>query len=170
MANKDVEDLLSSIPGADENTVESTVRPPSKQSVSKPAPLDPDEGEVDDESVGDLLPEDLQAPAIPNSGDRILIHFVEDGFSVLEQLWYRGQELEIILGSTHWNATLDREGNSWMLLTEEDQIRKYGKVFFRPGAWPHADFEDSRAAERERKRARRPSHPSPGSLIPGGRG
>jgi len=165
----DINDLLSdtAIPGADENTLESTIRHSGGQSISAPEPL-PGEvealiDETDDD--GDPLTDADQAPEIPGQA-KVLIHFVEDGFSSLEQIWYTGQELEVPLGSRWWDATLDREGESWMILDEEAQIAKWGKVFFRPGPWPGEPFGDARALDREKKRARRPSHPNPGSLFP----
>ena len=171
--NQSVDDLLSGeIPGADDNTLESTIVPPTQtiQSAPPPPPGDGDLDDLLDEDEGNVLSPDEVAPEMPGA-DSVLIHFVEDGLSVLEQMWYKGQELEVPIGSRWWEATLDRDGESWMLLDEETQIQRWGKVFFRPGPWPGADFEDARALERERKRGRRPSHPNPGSLFPSrGRG
>jgi hypothetical protein len=171
-ASSHIDDLLNGIPGADENTVESTVQVSGGQSIVPPEPLD---GDLDDdlldgipptvdESADDTLGEDDKAPQVPTNS--VLIHFVADGFSALEQIWYTGQELEIPIGSRWWEATLDRDGESWMLIDEESQIAKWGKVFFRPGEWPGEPFGDARAQERERQRARRPTHPNPGSLFP----
>lgn len=169
-AQSDVDELLNGIPGADENTVESTVTHMGGQSITKPEPIE-DESDLledlvlDDDEADDVLGPDDQGPELPGV-DRVLIHFVEDGFTALEQVWYQGQELEIPIGSRWWEATLDRDGESWMLLDEEAQIEKWGKVFFRPGEWPGEPFGDARAQAQERKRNRRPSNPNPGALFP----
>jgi hypothetical protein len=95
-----------------------------------------------------------------------IIHFLEDGFTALENTWYRGQELEIEYDSELWMATCDRNGeNSWMLLTPQDQIRKYGKVIFAEGPWPFDDYDDEAAKEAERARARKPPINKPGFVA-----
>lgn len=100
-------------------------------------------------------------------GDKVLVHFVEDGWTAQGQVWYKGQELEFVVGEKAWKDTLDREGNSWILLTEEEQIDRGDKVFFRPGPWkgkgykdavwekdgpPESELERADKLERERRR------------------
>jgi hypothetical protein len=121
--------------------------------TDSPANLDP---------LDDLPPE---ATPAKREGSKI-IHFLEDGFTALESTWYRGQELEIEYDSELWQATCDRNGeNSWMLLTSQDQIRKYGKILFQEGPWPFDDYEDAKAREAERARARRPPVNKPGFVA-----
>ncbi len=74
----------------------------------------------------------------PGADGNILIHFLEDGFTALGNVWYRGQELEFAAGSGAYQDTCDRNGNSWLSLRGDDmaQIRRFGKVMFRPGPWP----------------------------------
>lgn len=97
--------------------------------------------------------------------ESVLIHFVDDGFTALETMWYRGQELEVQKGTDAWAATCDRNGeNSWMLLDDTAQIKRYGRVMFRPGPWPYDDWEDEEAKAKERQRARRPPVARPGAV------
>lgn len=104
-------------------------------------------------------------------GDTVLIHFVEDGLTAQGQLWYRGQEIEVTVGDKSWNDSLDRNGKSWMALTENEQIDRYGSVKFRRGPWPgkksyregewtdpksappESELEKADRLERERRRA-----------------
>jgi hypothetical protein len=80
---------------------------------------------------------ELDPVASPGSADNILIHFVEDGFCALGQIWYRGQEIEFEIGSQAYKDTFDRLGNSWLDLRDDDfaQLDKWGHVMFRPGPW-----------------------------------
>lgn len=71
----------------------------------------------------------------PEEGDTIVIHFIEDGHTAQGQVWYRGQELEFIVGSKAWNDTLDRNGDSWVLMSESDQADKWNAVKYRRGPW-----------------------------------
>lgn len=104
-------------------------------------------------------------------GDTVLIHFIDDGFTAQGTTWYRGQEVEVVVGSKQWNDSLDREGNSWFSMTEEDQLDKYDKAFFRRGEWkgkksylegefvdpdkapPQSELEKADKLERDRRRA-----------------
>ena len=81
-----------------------------------------------------------EIPSNPADGmeakEAVTIHFVADGFTALGRSWYQGMELTLELESPGWHATFDSEGNTWLNLTEAEQHRRYGKVFFRPGPWP----------------------------------
>lgn len=83
-------------------------------------------------------PEEELDPIQAGADGNILIHFLDDGFTALGKVWYRGQELEFTPGSGAYNDTRDRNGKSWLDLAGNDfeQIRRYGKVMFRPGPWP----------------------------------
>ena len=158
----DVVPAKKAIPGADENTVESEVKAGSS-TYSKPSSTDL-LGDVDDllDGLPEVAPVASVAESLEEGAPSVLIHFTRDGFSAMEQMWYRGQELEVETDSSLWTATKDRNGDSWMLMTEKEQETRLNHVFFRPGPWPHDEAEDERARELEQKRARRPAHPSPG--------
>lgn len=107
-------------------------------------------------------------------GSEVLIHFIEDGFTAQGRVWYRGQELAVVVGSEEWNDTCDRDGTSWLSFTEADQLERYEKIYFRRGEWPGkktytaAEFSDTKLAppvseleradklERDRRRAAEP--------------
>lgn len=91
----------------------------------------------------------------PHGADSILIHFVVDGFTVLGQVWYRGQEVEFDSGGPAYHATKDSRGRSWLDLSDADQLEQYGAVFFRRGPWPGRDYEDEQAGRAEKGRRRR---------------
>lgn len=101
-------------------------------------------------------------------GDVILLHFVEDGFTSLGKSWYIGQELEFVVGEGSWENTLDRNGDSWVSMSEEDQYDRWGKIYFRRGPWrgktykdavwekdapPESELERADRVERNRRRA-----------------
>lgn len=89
----------------------------------------------------------------------ILIHFLEDGFTALGKVWYRGQELEFTPGSGAYNDTRDRNGRTWLDLAGNDmaQIRRYGKVMFRTGPWPGLKLTESPVEFEGLKGAARPT-------------
>jgi hypothetical protein len=105
------------------------------------------------------------------TGETILLHFLEDGFTACGQVWLRGQELEFEVGGRAYNQQKDRNGNSWLdFLDDEDaQFDRYGTVMYRRGpfrgrAWgsnPEADkkvnvsADDIQFAAEETRRARR---------------
>lgn len=89
-------------------------------------------------------------------GETIHLHFVEDGFVHFGQPWYRGQELEIVVGSPQYERTKDREGNTWLSLVDDwqAQIARWGHVKFARGPFvprPGESFNDSVAAEDARR-------------------
>jgi hypothetical protein len=75
----------------------------------------------------------------------VLIHFLEDGYTALSTIWYRGQELELTVGSPQWLETCDREGRSWLEMAGDDgaQMRRWGRVMFRPGPWPGKTLKEA---------------------------
>ena len=87
-------------------------------------------------------------------GEGILIHFVEDGFTAQGRIWYRGQELEFDKEGRAYDQTKDRNGDSWLDLSEDEQIDRYGKVYFKPGPWRGKDYDESNAQQAERRRNR----------------
>lgn len=93
-------------------------------------------------------------PPVPKDGETVLIHVRKDGFTANGRVWYKGQELEFTVGAPNWKATCDRDGNSWLLLSEADQIRRYDEVQFGHGPWPGAPWGDERVAAAEAARGR----------------
>ena len=97
-------------------------------------------------------------------GEKILIHILEDGFIAQGESWYRGQEIEFVVGSEAHKQTFDRVGFSWLELRDdlESQYRLYGKEMFRSGPWRGrgwgSDLDDSdssaRVAAKEARRNR----------------
>lgn len=63
----------------------------------------------------------------------ILIHFVGYGLSYFGYNWEPGQELEIVKSSADYDRTCDATGKSWLDMTEEEQISRWGEVKFRKG-------------------------------------
>ena len=69
----------------------------------------------------------------PVEKETILIHFVTDGFTAFGYVWSKGQELEIEVPSPEYDRTCDTTGASWLRLTEEEQLARYAKVWFKSG-------------------------------------
>jgi len=93
-------------------------------------------------------------PIDPAPGDTVIIHVREDGFTSNGQVWYVGQEIEFEVGTPAWRDTCDRTGKSWVLLTDGEQLRRWGQVKFGHGPWPGLPWKDGAAADRERNRNR----------------
>lgn len=76
------------------------------------------------------LPDITQVP--DPSTQKILIHFVEDGFT-WKKVWLRGEMLE--LGPDHpwWDSA-----QPWIRLSKQEQYQRYGRVFFDFGPYPGA--------------------------------
>ncbi len=93
----------------------------------------------------------------PGAGETILIHFLEDGFTALGQVWYRGQELEVAPDSGAYADTCDRHGRSWLDLRHDEfaQAERFGKVMFRVGPWPGKALADAAKVPFEALRALR---------------
>lgn len=88
-------------------------------------------------------------------GQNVLIHVREDGFTACGRVWYRGQELEFTVGEPNWEDTKDIKGNSWVLQTEAEQLRRYGgRVMFGLGPWPGSEWDNASAASAEVRRGR----------------
>lgn len=87
---------------------------------------------------------ELAEPTRPGANENILIHFLEDGFTALGQIWRRGQELEFEPNSPAYQDTVDRFGWSWLelRLDEFQQVDRYGKVMFRVGPWPGKTYAE----------------------------
>jgi hypothetical protein len=64
----------------------------------------------------------------------ILVHFLADGFTSNQKVFYRGQE--VVFGPEAYKDTKDRAGNSWINLSDDEQFDRWGEVKFRKGPWP----------------------------------
>ena len=102
-------------------------------------------------------------------GEKILIHFLEDGCSFGGQVWYRGQEVEFTVGSDNYQKQFDTKGRSWLDLADDKaaQFKRWGRQMFASGPWPGKPWGDTSgltdpdeikaaeaAAEAERRRGR----------------
>lgn len=74
----------------------------------------------------------------PRTGETVLIHFLEDGLSFAGTVWFRGQELELDVGSQRW-----QEAQAWINMTDFEQMQRYEKVMYRKGPWPGLRYVDA---------------------------
>lgn len=87
---------------------------------------------------GAQLPRQLQfVPARTSNTETI--HFLEDGFTFAANVWMRGQEITLDVGSQRW-----QEAQAWWNMPEFDQVDRYGKIMFRHGPWPGKRYTDVR--------------------------
>lgn len=73
--------------------------------------------------------------------DVVVIHFLRDGLTAFGKVWYQGEELTIQRGTGWWDATKNRDGDSWVETTEEQQVEKWGEPRFRLGHWAGRGFD-----------------------------
>jgi hypothetical protein len=80
----------------------------------------------------------------PGDGGNIVIHILEDGFTGLGKVWYRGEELEFEPNSMAYKDTFNNRGQSWLDLRKNEfaQAERWGKVMFRDGPWPGKGYAD----------------------------
>lgn len=106
------------------------------------------------------------------SAQKILIHFVEDGFTWAGKVWNRGDELELGPQHPRWEDAL-----RWIRLTKQEQFQRYGRVFFDFGPFPGRALPPGTeillptagVAQWSIMRGGVPANPSPdgdGSLVP----
>lgn len=97
-----------------------------------------------------------------NEPEKITIHFLEDGLTVLGNVWYRGQELTFEVGSPAYQATFDKNGKSWLLDYIDNprgQVERWGGLKFARGPWPFLPWgvsleHDERAVKEAEKAAK----------------
>lgn len=89
---------------------------------------------------------ELELETPPNDGETIVIHVVENGFTALGQVWYRGQELEFDPAGRAYQDTRDKLGRSWLDLDDNAQIDRYGEVKFRRGPWSGRSYDAAAGA------------------------
>jgi len=121
---------------------------PEPAEMPRPAPesqLSPEQRrirELEDLLAREMGRKDVEPsvdPEIVNGAEEnIIIHILEDGFTALGKVWYRGEELEFLPGGGAYQDTCDRNGRSWLELRKDDfaQIERWGRIMFRNGPWP----------------------------------
>lgn len=67
----------------------------------------------------------------PRSSNTVLFHVLKSGWTWAGQVWMRGQEIELDIGSPRW-----QEAQRFLGMTDEQQYETYGRVCFRKGPWP----------------------------------
>lgn len=100
------------------------------------------------------LDRDIDEEVVATSDSTIVIHFVGDKVTALGRQWYRGQELEFDVPSEPYQDTKDRNGFSWLDMSDDDQIARWGDIQFRMGPWRGKSYADDAAEKAERKRRR----------------
>jgi hypothetical protein len=80
----------------------------------------------------------------PGDGSNILVHILEDGFTALGKVWYRGDELEFEPQGRAYKDTFNKLGETWLELRHDEfgQAERWGKVMFRNGPWPGKSYAD----------------------------
>lgn len=92
---------------------------------------------------------DRAVPQYQETGEAAgTIHFVESGFTAFNNVWGIGQT--VVYSAADYEETKDRNGNSWLDLTEAQQARRFGRVYFRKGPSPYAVDPEIAAEEAER--------------------
>lgn len=96
-----------------------------------------EKGRKDEEPVVEVI-------AKPGDDSNILIHFLEDGLTVLGRVMYRGDELEFDTRSQAYRDTFNRFGQTWLELRNNEfgQVDRWGKIMFRSGPWPGKSYAD----------------------------
>lgn len=78
-----------------------------------------------------------EAPkAVSEASEAILIHILGYGLTFFGYNWQPGQELEITKPSPEYDRTCDAAGVSWLSMTDQEQIDRWGEVKFRRGSSP----------------------------------
>lgn len=89
--------------------------------------------------TGHIEPQQAAAPVRADDEDGVIrIHFLEDGFTALNRVFYRGDELEFEYDSQAYKDTLNKHGKSWLdyRFDEFGQVDRWGRIMFRNGPWP----------------------------------
>lgn len=84
-------------------------------------------------------------PLPTEPGAEIVFHVIEDGFTFGGRVFYRGEEIRVIVGSKAYNETFDRDGNTSLdlLIDEAAQYRRYrGRVMVSRGPWKGMSKEE----------------------------
>lgn len=95
----------------------------------------------------------FQISGNPQAEGSVTIHFVDDGFTVLGKVWYRGEELTIVPGTKQWDQSPEYKGKIFAVLDEFEQEEIWGRRFFRLGPWRGkrlTEIDDPELTEAER--------------------
>lgn len=84
---------------------------------------------------------DVLPPPLEQLHERI--HFVATGLTVTlarsdTRVMKYGDELTVTPELVRW--TRNKYGRSWLSYSEDDQLRIWGRVWFRPGPWPEGQL------------------------------
>ena len=92
-------------------------------------------------------------PVSDDDPDVVFFHVLEDGFTAFGKVWLRGQEIKISRTSPEYKLTLDKFGNSWLDLVDDQraQYARWGYLKIAPGEWPGRKYDDAIALEDERR-------------------
>ncbi|WNN95000.1 hypothetical protein SEA_MAGRITTE_23 [Microbacterium phage Magritte] len=109
-----------------------------------------------------LIAAERSEPSFDNSrkggtGKTILFHVVKDGFTAFGDVWYRGQEIEIEVGTAAYKRTLDKHGKTWLDIVDDEhaQYARWGERKIAPGEFrplPGERFEDELVSLDQRRR------------------
>lgn len=90
------------------------------------------------------------------TGEKILFHVTQDGFTAFGQVWLRGQEIEVEVGTPAYERTKNALGVSWLDLRDDlqGQYDKWRTQYIKGGpfiARPNEKFDDEVAREDQRR-------------------
>lgn len=72
---------------------------------------------------------------VGEDADTIIIHILEDGFTVNGEITYRGRELHFARGGRAFEQTKNRFGDSWLDWDVDKQYERWGEQKFGYGPW-----------------------------------
>lgn len=103
-----------------------------------------------------LSAEKVTYAASAGDGEEIVFHIVKDGFTAFSNVWLRGQNLSVRVGSPEWQRTLDINGKSFLDVLDDiqGQYSLWGDRMIAPGRFiprPDEVFEDDIAREDARR-------------------
>lgn len=78
-----------------------------------------------------------------DDSDLIVLHILDSGFTFASKVWWVGQTVKIKRGGKAYEATVDRDGDSWLDdLSPEAQYGRWGKQVVGIGPWIGKPFND----------------------------
>lgn len=69
------------------------------------------------------------------------VHFLADGVTALDRVFVRGEEVRVKEGTTWYEQAHDRDGNCIFALSDDEQVRRFGKVLWAEGGWPYDPYD-----------------------------
>lgn len=108
-------------------------------------------------SLSEKAPTQFDNSRKGGTGEKILFHVLKDGFTAFGDVWYRGQEIEVEVGTAAYKRTLDKHGNSWLDLVDDEhaQYDRWRERRIAPGEFrplPGEKFEDELVSEDKRRK------------------